>query len=144
LNNTSNNVAGSLGTQTVSDLLSKQAAGLLTRLDPNLDLTVDMLNATDPTKSRAALISASRRVLDNRLELQGSFATDNSQNNFQAVYTFRKNGSLKAKAFNRMGFDPIYSRNITTSGLGLYYRREFDHIYELFGKKEKEITPENP
>ena len=135
LTNSNNNVAGSFGSQTVSDLLSKQAAGLLNKLDPSLDLTVDMLNATDPTKGRQFLILASRRFLDNRLEVQGSFSTDNSQNNFSASYNIRKNGNLKAKVFNKNGFDPIYSRNIATSGLGLYYRREFDHIYELFRKQ---------
>jgi hypothetical protein len=135
LTNSNNNVAGSFGSQTVSDLLSKQAAGLLNKLDPSLDLTVDMLNATDPTKGRQFLILASRRFLDNRLEVQGSFSTDNSQNNFSASYNIRKNGNLKAKVFNKNGFDPIYSRNIATSGLGLYYRKEFDHIYELFRKQ---------
>jgi hypothetical protein len=135
LTNSNNNVAGSFGSQTVSDLLSKQAAGLLNKLDPSLDLTVDMLNATDPTKGRQILLSASRRFLDNRLEVQGSFATDNSQNNFSASYNIVKNGNLKAKVFNKNGFDPIYSRNIATSGLGLYYRREFDHLYELFRKQ---------
>jgi len=134
INNSSNNLAGSLSSQTVSDLLSKQAASLLSKLDPEIDLTVDMLNATDPTKGRAALLSASRRFLDNRLELQGSFATDNSQNNFAATYNFKKNGNLKAKVFNKMGFDLIYSRNITTSGIGLFYRKEFDHFVDLFKK----------
>jgi hypothetical protein len=117
LTNSNNNVAGSFGSQTVSDLLSKQAAGLLNKLDPSLDLTVDMLNATDPTKGRQFLILASRRFLDNRLEVQGSFSTDNSQNNFSASYNIRKNGNLKAKVFNKNGFDPIYSRNIATSGV---------------------------
>ncbi len=134
INNSSNNLAGSLSSQTVSDLLSKQAASLLSKLDPEIDLTVDMLNATDPTRGRAALLSASRRFLDNRLELQGSFATDNSQNNFAATYNFKKNGNLKAKVFNKMGFDLIYSRNITTSGVGLFYRKEFDHLIDLFKK----------
>lgn len=134
INNSNNSLAGSLSTQTVSDLLSKQAASLLSKLDPEIDLTVDMLNATDPSRGRAALLSASRRFLDNRLELQGSFATDNSQNNFAATYNFKKNGHLKAKVFNKMGFDLIYSRNITTSGIGLFYRKEFDHFVDLFKK----------
>jgi hypothetical protein len=138
LNN--NNVANqgvNIGSQTVSDLFTSSASGLLNKFIPDFDVSIDMLNATDPTRGRAYLLSASKRFLDNRLEVQGSYATDNSQNNFTANYNIIKSGRLKGRVFNRSGLDPIYNRNITTSGIGLYYRKEFDSFLEIFKKQNQ-------
>ncbi len=135
LTNSINNAANGLGSQTVSDLLSKQAAGLLGKIVPGIDLNVDLLNATDVKLSRTVVLSASKRFLDNRLELQGSYATDNTQSNFSAAYNIKKNGNTKLKLFNRTGFDPIYNRNVVTSGLGLFYKKESDRFIDLFKKQ---------
>lgn len=135
INNTTNNLSNSVGSQTVSDLLSKQAAGLLGKAVPNIDLSVNLLNASDPTRSRTILLSASKKFLDNRLEVQTSYAMDQTQTNFSANYSLRKNGNTKVKVFNKSGFDALYNRNVTTSGTGLYYRKEFNSFTELFKKQ---------
>jgi hypothetical protein len=70
------------------------------------------------------------------LEVRGSFATDNSQNNILAQYNISNNGNIKARVFNRFTTDPIFNRNITTQGIGLYYRKEFDGLKDLFIKKQ--------
>jgi hypothetical protein len=36
--------------------------------------------------------------------------------------------------------NPIYDKNITTQGLGLYYRKEFDNFYDLFNIKKKKMV----
>ncbi|MFN4084167.1 MAG: translocation/assembly module TamB domain-containing protein [Bacteroidia bacterium] len=131
------NQSGNIGQQTVSDLFTSSASGLLNAVIPDFDVSVDMLNATDPTRGRAYLLSASKRFLNNRLEVQGSYATDNSQNNFIASYNIAKSGRLKGRVFNRSGLDPIYNRNIITSGFGLYYRKEFDKLIEIFIKQNQ-------
>lgn len=136
-NNNVANQGANIGSQTVSDLFTSSASGLLNKFIPDFDVSIDMLNATDPTRGRAYLLSASKRFLDNRLEVQGSYATDNSQNNFTASYNIIKSGRLKGRVFNRSGLDPIYNRNITTSGIGLYYRKEFDSFMEIFKKQNQ-------
>jgi hypothetical protein len=128
---------GNIGQQTMSDLFASSASGILNKFIPDFDVSIDVLNATDPTRGRAYLLSASKRFLDNRLELQGSYATDNSQNNFTASYNILRSGRLKGRVFNRSGLDPIYNRNITTSGIGLYYRKEFDNLIEIFKKQNQ-------
>ncbi len=135
ITNTNNNLSNSVGSQTVSDLLSKQAAGLLGKAVPNIDLSVNLLNASDPTRSRTVLLSASKKFLDNRLEVQTSYAMDQTQTNFSANYSLKKNGNTKFKIFNKSGFDALYNRNVVTSGTGLYYRKEFNSFPELFKKQ---------
>ncbi|MCF8255806.1 MAG: translocation/assembly module TamB [Bacteroidia bacterium] len=135
ITNTNTTANSSFGTQTVSDLLSKQAAGLIGKAVPNIDVSVDLLNASDPTKGRTVLLSASKRFLDNRLEVQTSYAIDQTQTNVSATYNLRKNGSTKLRVFNKSGFDAIYNRNVTTSGTGLFFHKEFDTFSELFKKQ---------
>jgi hypothetical protein len=139
LNNTNNANASSLGTQTISDLISKQAAGLLGKAIPNLDVSMDVLNASDPSRGRIYVLSATKRFLDNRLELQTSQALDNTQSNYSLTYQFKKTSQSRIKVFNTKGFDAIYNRNVVTSGFGLYYRREFDTFSELFKPKTRFI-----
>jgi hypothetical protein len=141
ITNNNNSLSNTVGSQTVSDLLSKQAAGLLGKAVPNIDLSVNLLNASDPTRSRTVLLSASKKFLDNRLEVQTSYAMDQTQTNFSANYSIKKNGNTKVNFFNKSGFDALYNRNVTTSGSGLFYRKEFNSFPELF-KKQTPTTSE--
>lgn len=137
--NQNNNVSNNIGANTLSDLASSQINNALNKVVPGFDFSVDMQNAisVDPTKGRSFLLSASKKFFDNRLEVMGSYATDNSQNNIITQYNISHNGNFKARAFNRQALNPIYDKNITTQGLGLYYRKEFDNIYDLFNLKKK-------
>lgn len=137
INNSSNSTSSNIGSQTISDLISRQAAGLLGKAIPNLDLSMDVITASDPARGRTYVLSASQRFLDNRLELQTSVALDNTQSNVSATYQIYKNKPTKVKVFNKSGYEAIYNRNVVTSGLGLYYRKEFDAFNELFEKKKK-------
>jgi hypothetical protein len=140
ITNTNNSSASTFGNQTVSDLLSKQAAGLIGKAIPNFDVSVDLLNASDPTKTRTVLLSASKRFMDNRLEVQTSYAIDQTQTNVSVTYSLKKNGSTKLKVFNKSGFNAIYNRNVITSGTGLFYRKEFNEFSELFKKQNASIN----
>lgn len=138
LNNNANtaNPSSNIGVNTLSELASSQVTSIINKYVPNIDFNMDVQNAIDPTKNRSVLLSASTKFLNNRLELTGSFATDNSQNNILAQYNISANGNFKARLFNRFTTDPIFNRgNITTQGIGLYYRKEFDGIRDLFRKQ---------
>jgi hypothetical protein len=140
--NQNNNVSNNIGVNTLSDLASSQINNALNKVVPGFDFSVDMQNAiaVDPTKGRSFLLSASKKFFDNRLEVMGSFATDNSQNNIITQYNISTSGNFKARAFNRQALNPIYDKNITTQGLGLYYRKEFDNFYDLFNIKKKKMV----
>lgn len=132
------NSSSNLGINTLSELASAKVTRLLMNAFNlnDFDVTVDMLNAIDPLKSRAVLISAQKKLFSNRVEVSGSIASDNSQNNFLAQYNINQNGNMKLRVFNRfVSADPIFNRNVTTSGIGFYYRKEFDSVRELFKKQ---------
>jgi hypothetical protein len=61
------------------------------------------------------------------------------QNNIITQYNISRNGNFKARAFNRQALNPIH-KNITTQGLGLCYRKEFDDFYDLFNIKKKKMV----
>jgi hypothetical protein len=127
-------INNNIGINTLSQIASAQVTNIVNKYIPNFDLNVDLINSTDQTR-RNIIISASKKLLNNKLEVRGSFATDNSQNNILAQYNISLNGNFKARAFNRFTTDPIFNRNITTQGIGLYYRKEFDGIKDLFKKR---------
>ncbi len=138
LNNNANtlNPSSNIGINTLSELASSQVTSIINKFVPNIDFNLDVQNAIDPSRSRSVLLSASTKFLNNRLEVMGSFATDNSQNNVLAQYNISTTGNFKARLFNRFTTDPIFNRgNITTQGIGLYYRKEFNTVRDLFRKQ---------
>ncbi len=139
INNSNNSNASSIGNQTLSDLISKQAANLLGKAIPNLDVSMDVLTASDPSRGRTYVLSATKRFLDNRLELQTSHALDNTQYNYSLTYQVKKTSPTRLKLFNKTGFDAIYNRNVVTSGFGLYYRREFDTFHDFLKPRSRFI-----
>lgn len=128
-------INNNIGVNTLSEIASSQVSSIVNKYIPNFDLNFDLQNAIDPTKNRSIIISGSTKWLNNKLEVRGSFATDNSQNNILAQYNISLNGNFKARAFNRSAINPLFNSNTTTQGIGLYYRKEFDSIKDLFKKR---------
>lgn len=116
---------------TLSDIASAQANNFLNQVIPGVDLNIDLTR--NDQQNIQAIISASKKWLDDRLEIQGSVNTVNNNNNFMTQYDLTKEGDIKLRAYTRSITDPIYNRPINTQGVGLYYRKEFDS----FIKKSK-------
>jgi len=121
---------------TLSDLVSRQINKGVEKLIPGLDFNIDMQYST--LQRPQYNLSMTRKLLDDRLEVQFTYDVINYNNNFMTQYNIRKDGSLKLRAYNKTSTstDPTYYRNITTQGLGLYYRKEFDHFSDLFKKRQ--------
>lgn len=124
---------------TLSGFVSAQATNFIQQLIPGLDVNVDYHTGTESVRGRT-IVSASKRILDNRLEIQASIDPINTYQNFLTQYNLTRSGNLKAKAFSRAQLDPIYNRNINTNGVGLYYRKEFDKFSDLFSNKNKKVN----
>jgi hypothetical protein len=104
-------------------------------------------NASQSQQSRT-ILTASKKFLNERLELQTSFDVERAgnNNNFTGQYSITPDGNLKLIGYNRTSTtsDPLnYSKNITTQGIGLYYRKEFDKFNEFLWKKNKKVTVPN-
>lgn len=120
----------------VGDLLSNQVSNWLGQINSNWNLGVNYLVGTQQSD---LLINASRKFFDDRLQIEGTFATNaNFYNYTSAMYTITPDGRLRVRAFNRTGTlqssDQISSstnninRNINTQGVGLYFSIEFDKL----------------
>jgi hypothetical protein len=121
---------------TLSGFVSAQATNFIQQIIPGLDVNVDYHTGNESVRQRT-IFTASKRVFDNRLEIQANVDPINTYQNFLTQYNLVRDGSLKAKAFSRAQSDPIFNRNINTQGVGLYYRKEFDKFNEIFLSKKK-------
>ncbi len=92
----------------------------------------------------------SSQLLDNRLIINGnlgyrdySIYGDDAKGmtpfvgDFDLEYKLTPGGGVRLKAYNHYNYRYYYldSRSKTTQGLGIVFRKDFDHLYELFGKK---------
>ena len=97
-------------------------------------------------------LALSSSLLNNRLLFNGNFGyRDNSLNSNQFVgdfdleYLLNKSGSLRLKAYNRYNDQNFYVKTATTTqGIGIVYRRDFDHMLSFLHrlKQKRKIEKE--
>lgn len=134
--NTEGNLSSGIN-NTVSDLISAQANNLVGKIVPGLDFNVD-IQTNMQTQQASYVVSASKKWFDERLEVQGSYDPSNFNNNFMTQYDLTKSGNTKFKVFSKSTNDALYNKNVTTQGVGLFFRKEFDHFNELLKKKNSQ------
>ena len=86
------------------------------------------------------------RLLNNRLLINGEIGyrdnvntPDNSSfiGDFDVRYLLRPSGSLAVKVYNQTN-DRYFTRNsLTTQGLGIIMKKDFNGFHDLFGLKKK-------
>ena len=130
---------------TLSDLISAQANNLLSRVIPGFDVSADYQTALNAKQTDKAIVTASKKFMNDRLEVQTSFdvlgfsGNNNFTGQIMGQYSLRPDGNLKLRGFNRTATNPLYNRNVTSQGIGLYYRREFDSFSDLLRKKQTPV-----
>ena len=130
------------GINSLSDFASSQLNNWLSQLDSKLKVGFDFQNSTESQRSEL-IISLKRKFLNDRLELAYSVdATADAGSmpyDFNVQYNISKDGSFKAKGFQKNANDPTLGNlnNITTTGVGLYYRYQFDKF--RFRRKKKVV-----
>lgn len=130
-------VSASVGT-----FLSNQVNNWISEYDKNLELGVDYKTRSGITdQERAELIlSARRKIMNDRIELAVVYNANSSAAkdpyNLDLVYKVKKDGSLRLKAYHKRASDPTLGdvTNVTTTGVGFYFRKQFDRI--RFRKKK--------
>jgi hypothetical protein len=133
---------------TVSDLISAQANNLISKIIPGFEVSADyqsyQATASQSQQSRT-ILTATQNLLNERLQLRTSFDLERagSNNNFMGQYSITPDGNLKLTGYNRTNntTDPLnYNKNVTTQGIGLYYRKEFDKFNEFIRKKNRKVV----
>lgn len=96
-------------------------------------------------------VSLSSRLLNNRLLVNGNFGyrdRTTSQTtfvgDFDIEYLLNRRGNLRLKAYNHFNDQSYYLRQaLTTQGLGIIYRMEFDNPFSFLRRKKRMKESEN-
>ncbi len=144
----------------VSEFISAQLSHWASQLSEDVELNVAYYGKTesgvqaeenpDLFKRRELQLALTKRFFDDRVsvDIGGNFNLANdyakeAQNDasniagdFNIEYKITPSGNLRVKVFRKSDFDIILERNKSRTGVGIFYRREFDKLKELWeGKK---------
>ena len=119
-----------------SSTISSQLSSMLGQLSDNWTIAPNFRSDKGDFSDVEVDLALSSSLLNNRLLFNGNFGyRDNSLNSNQFVgdfdleYLLNKSGSLRLKAYNRYNDQNFYVKTATTTqGIGIVYRRDFDHV----------------
>ncbi|MDE6056689.1 MAG: translocation/assembly module TamB domain-containing protein, partial [Muribaculaceae bacterium] len=126
-----------------SSTISSQLSNILSQMTDKLSVAPSFRSDKGDFTDMEFDLALSSRLLNNRLLINGNFGyrdgeTSNTQfiGDFDIEYLLNKNGNLRLKAYNHFNDQNYYLRSaLTTQGVGVVFRRDFDR---LFGRKRKE------
>ena len=145
------NIANNLGASSF-DMLSSQISNQLSQISRAFDVGV-RYSPGDKYSPEELEVALSTQLFNDRVIIDGSVATNNStagttssnSNTSKLVgdvnieYKITPDGQFRFKAFNRANNNIDYLSNYApyTQGVGIFYRREFDQLRNLFRKQRK-------
>jgi hypothetical protein len=136
--NSLNANVGSLFSTQISQWLSGLSSNLGSKYINNFQFGVNWVAENQEYQREFDLI-ASGNLLNDRIELSGSYDVENVNADFQVNYQPFKGRNLRLKVFSRTDNNPVYQEDIKRQGFGVYIKREFDTWGELFRKNKEEL-----
>jgi len=128
------------------NLLSNQINNLLSRISKDFNIGINYQPGTALTEDELE-VALSTQLFNNRLSIDGNFGVKgktSSQNTSNVIgdvnleYKITDDGRFRIKAFNRTNNLPIIENNAPyTQGIGIFYRREFDHFLKFLKSSGK-------
>ncbi len=139
--------AANTGINSLSDFASSQLNNWLGQLDTRLQVGVDY--QTSYQNEAELILSLKRKFLNDRLEVSGSVdaaAHGSRPYDISINYLISEDGSIKIRGFQKHANDPTLGNitNVTTTGVGLFYRYQFDRFRLRRKKDKKDQLPETP
>ncbi len=123
----------------IGAFVSNQVNNWLRQINPNWELDVDWKSATNKEVNQQIIVSLKRKLYNDRIEIGGTYGqAGNTSYDVNLSYKIKKDGKLRVRGFNNRANDPININNkpINTSGVGLYYRKEFDYFFPKKWRKK--------
>jgi len=129
-----------------SSTLSSQLSNFMGQLTDKVTLAPSFRSDKGDFSDMEVDVALSSRLLNNRLLINGNFgyrdrATSQSTfvGDFDIEYLLNKNGNLRLKAYNHFNDQNYYLRSaLTTQGIGVIYRRDFDNPFTFLKRRKKE------
>ena len=139
---------------TSSELLSNQLSNWLSQISSEFDIGVNY-RPGDQISSQELEVALSTQLFDDRVLIDGNVGvagtnpgitqrTSNIIGDVNIEVKITPEGKFRVKAFNRSNtFDVLHATSPYTQGLGIFYRREFDSLSELFRRSVRSVySPE--
>ncbi len=134
-----------------SSTLSSQLSSFMGQLTDKVTLAPSFRSDKGDFSDMEVDVALSSRLLNNRLLINGNFgyrdrATSQSTfvGDFDIEYLLNKNGNLRLKAYNHFNDQNYYLRSaLTTQGIGVIYRRDFDNPFTFLTRKKKKNIKKN-
>jgi hypothetical protein len=135
---------------TSSELLSNQLSNWLSQISSDFDIGINY-RPGDEISSQEIEVALSTQLFDDRVVIDGNVGvagnhpanTQRASNIIGDVNVEVKitpEGKFRIKAFNRSNtFDVLNTNAPYTQGVGVFYRREFDHISEIFRRRSRSV-----
>lgn len=138
----SGDLVGSGINSSIGDLVSSQINYYLSQLVEDVQVGVDYApTSQQETQQRDALtLRVSTDLFNDRANVDVGYDVTNNNHNAQVSYKLKADGNTRAKIFSRSNNNPTFRQNSSTIGVGLFFRKEFDKIGELFRKKKQTNT----
>ena len=130
-----------------SSTISSQLSNILGQLTDKFSVSPSFRSDKGDFSDIEVDVALSSKLLNNRLLINGNFGYRDRSNSsttfvgdFDVEYLLSKNGNLRLKAYNHFNDQNYYLREaLTTQGIGVVYRKDFDDLFK-FLKKKKQTT----
>lgn len=126
------------GAFNAGELISNQLNSLLSNMNTDIDLDVNYVTGNEQTTDQFD-VGASVPLFNDRLSINadvgvgGNTATSTEQNNiigdFDVDFKLNEKGNIRLKAFNKTNRNEFYDKGPYTQGIGIMYKKDFDHIF---------------
>ncbi|MDE5958402.1 MAG: translocation/assembly module TamB [Muribaculaceae bacterium] len=129
-----------------SSTLSSQLTNMLGQLTDKVNIAPSLRSDKGDFSDLEVDLALSSRLFNNRLLINGNFGyrdrTSSSTTfigDFDIEYLLHRNGNFRLKAYNHFNDQNYYLKSaLTTQGLGIIYRRDFDRLFHRRRKPEAE------
>lgn len=134
-----------------SSTISSQLGSILGQLSDNWSIAPAVRSDRGDFSDVEVDLALSSNLLNNRLILNGNFGyRDKSLNSnsfvgdFDIEYLLNRRGTVRLKAYNRYNDRNYYLRSaLTTQGVGVVFKRDFDNIFSFLRRKKRNNTEES-
>lgn len=128
-----------------SSTISSQISSMLGQLSDKWSLAPSFRSDKGDFSDTEFDLALSSRLLNNRLLINGNFgyrdrttSTTTFVGDFDIEYLLSRSGNLRLKAYNHFNDQNYYLKSaLTTQGLGIIYRRDFDNPFTFLRRKKK-------
>lgn len=132
-----------------SSTISSQVSNILSQMTDKISLNPSFKSDRNDFSDMEVDLALSSQLFDNRLIINGnlgyrdrSVSQTNFVGDFDIEYLLSKNGRLRLKAYNHFNDAYYYLKSaLTTQGVGLIYRTDFDDPFKFLRRKNKKKSP---